>query len=69
VALAFSMPQNIDGNADLRDYLVSIRQIEQRTGLNFFHQLDPEVEERLETTVTPEAWGFDKALATRPSRF
>jgi len=69
VALAFIMPQNIDGNADLRDYLVSIREIEQRTGLNFFHQLDPEVEERLETTITPEAWGFNKALATRPSRF
>ena len=48
LALAFIMPQDVRGNEPLDDYLVTIDDIEARTGLNFFPELTTEVESVLE---------------------
>jgi endonuclease G len=68
-ALAFLMPQTVKGNEDLRSFLVSIDEIERRTGLDFVHELPDTVEQALEAAVEPERWGLDRELATRPSRY
>ncbi len=55
-ALAFIIPQNPDPDKRKHEYLVSIRTIEQKTGLNFFSALPSEAEELLETTVNRRVW-------------
>jgi len=50
--LAFRMPHKaIPRNVDVSEYLVSIRDIEDETGLDFLHELPDDVENLLETTV------------------
>ncbi|MFP4294473.1 MAG: DNA/RNA non-specific endonuclease [Halothiobacillaceae bacterium] len=58
VALAFLMPQTVAQDAEPTDYLVTIREIERRTGLDFFHELPDDIENRLETTITTDAWAL-----------
>jgi endonuclease G len=48
--LAFRMPQKpIPANVDISKYLVTVRDIEKETGLNFFRQLPDDLEEQIET--------------------
>lgn len=67
--LAFIVPQTVRGEEDLRDFLSSVRDIEARTGLDFFHELDDAQEARVENAITPQAWGFTPELARRPPRY
>lgn len=68
LALAFIMPQEVRGDEPLDRYLVSINEVEARTGLNFFPNL-PEVEaERLEGSVRIQGWGLEE-VARLPGRF
>ncbi|WP_346795395.1 DNA/RNA non-specific endonuclease [Halomonas sp. Bachu 37] len=67
-ALAFIMPQDVRGNEPLDDFLVSIDEIEARTGLNFFPRLMDELERQLESQVDTEGWALE-AVAKRPGRF
>lgn len=67
-ALAFMMPQEVNGDEPLDRYLVSIDEIETRTGLDFFPQLAPTVAESLEGKVQTQGWGLDE-VARLPSRF
>ncbi|WP_043528040.1 DNA/RNA non-specific endonuclease [Litchfieldella xinjiangensis] len=67
-AVAFLVPQDVSGNEPLDRYLVSIDEIELRTGLNFFPNLTPDMEARLESGVRTEGWGIDE-IARLPSRF
>jgi endonuclease G len=54
--LAFRMPhKSIASDADLSEYLVSVREIEEETGLDFLHTLPDDVEEEIETSVW-EIW-------------
>ncbi|MBF8224452.1 DNA/RNA non-specific endonuclease [Halomonas sp. 328] len=67
-ALAFIMPQEVRGDEPLDDYLVSIDEVEARTGLNFFPNL-PEAEAvRLEGRVHARGWGLEE-VARLPGRF
>ena len=51
-ALAFRMPHKaIPSNVDVSNYLVSVRDIEDETGLDFLHELPDDLENLLETTV------------------
>ncbi|HBP40356.1 MAG: DNA/RNA non-specific endonuclease [Vreelandella alkaliphila] len=68
LALAFIMPQDVSGNESLADYLVTIDEIEARTGLNFFPDLTPEVEAILEGELRTQGWALDE-VAQRPGRF
>lgn len=66
--LAFIMPQKVRGNEPLDDYLVTIDEIEARTGLNFFPDLTPAVEQTLEGRVNTHGWALED-VAHKPGRF
>ncbi|MEQ6916964.1 DNA/RNA non-specific endonuclease [Halomonas aquatica] len=67
-ALAFIMPQRVSGDEPLDDFLVSIDDVEARTGLDFFPQLSREAAEALEGGVQTAGWGIDE-VARLPGRF
>ena len=67
LALAFIMPQDVRGNEPLDDYLVTINDIEARTGLNFFPDLTPEMETVLEGELRTQGWALEE-VARRPGR-
>lgn len=54
--LAFIMPQQVYGNEPLSQYLVSIRDVENATGLNFLAALPEDIQDQLETTILHEPW-------------
>jgi|TARA_R110000851_G_scaffold174036_2_gene320313 endonuclease G len=68
LALAFIMPQDVRGNEPLDDYLVTIDEIEARTGLNFFPDLTPAVEAVLEGELRTQGWALEE-VARRPGRY
>lgn len=62
-ALAFWMEHRDYGNieltnAQMAERIISIDQLEQNTGIDFFHNLPDNVESVVESIVTPSAWGF-----------
>ncbi|QTF93586.1 DNA/RNA non-specific endonuclease [Halomonas sp. BM-2019] len=66
--LAFLMPQEVRGDEPLDAYLVSVDEIEARTGLNFFPRLPEPVAEVLEGEVVTRGWALEE-VARRPGRF
>ncbi|AIA73325.1 DNA/RNA non-specific endonuclease [Halomonas sp. XH26] len=68
LALAFIMPQDVRGNEPLDDYLVTIDEIESRTGLNFFPDLAAEREAVLEGQLRTQGWALEE-VSRRPGRF
>lgn len=68
LALAFIMPQDVRGNEPLDDYLVTIDEIEARTGLNFFPDLTPAMEAVLEGELRTQGWALEE-VAKKPGRF
>ena len=66
--LAFIMPQNARGNESLMNFLVTVDEVEKRTGLDFFSQLNDSVERLVESSVEPAAWQLKK-VARLPSRY
>jgi len=46
-----------DGQA-LKQYVISIDQLEQHTGIDFFCNLPDDIEEKAESSVAANAWGF-----------
>ena len=54
-AIAFIYP-NGHSNGRLRQYAVSVDEVEQRTGLDFFPTLPTKEQEQLESTVNLDAW-------------
>lgn len=67
-ALAFFMPQDVSGNEPLARFLVTIDEIEARTGLDFFPQLADPIERHMEGRVDTGGWGLE-AISTRPGRY
>ncbi|AMD01304.1 MULTISPECIES: DNA/RNA non-specific endonuclease [Halomonas] len=68
MALAFIMPQDVRGDEPLDDYLVSINEVEARTGLNFFPRLPEEAADVLEGEIVAEGWALEE-VARQPARF
>ncbi|WP_431024223.1 DNA/RNA non-specific endonuclease [Halomonas sp. H5] len=68
LALAFIMPQEVRGDEPLDRYLVSIKEVEARTGLNFFPKLSAARAERLEGAVRSRGWDLE-SVARLPGRF
>jgi endonuclease G len=59
-AVAFLLPNEVT-DAPLPRFAVTIDSVEQRTGLDFFPDLlEPDLEERLEGTLSLEEWEFDE---------
>jgi endonuclease G len=54
-AIAFIYPNGYSGGR-LRQYAVSVDEVEQKTGLNFFPYLPNEEQERLKSPVNLDAW-------------
>lgn len=54
--LAFIIPQNAKSNERLEKYVVSIDEVEYRSGFDFIHQLDDDIEDRLESTIELQNW-------------
>ncbi len=48
---------NDDGQA-LKQYVVSIDELEQKTGIDFFCNLPDDIEEKVESNAVANAWGF-----------
>lgn len=57
-ALAFLVPQTVNGKEPLTQFLTSIDNIEAQTGLDFFAQLEDRTEAALEASVLPQPWGL-----------
>lgn len=57
-AIAFFADQtsNSSKNDDLRKYVISIDELEQRTGIDFFCNLPDDVENKVEATAIPDYW-------------
>ena len=54
-AIAFIYPNGPCGGR-LREYAVSVDEVERQTGLDFFPQLPSDVQRRLESPVNLDAW-------------
>lgn len=67
-SLAFIFPQNAKAKSSLMNFVTTIDEVEAQTGIDFFHQLEDDFEERLESSKTPQAWRL-KEVANRPSRY
>lgn len=55
-ALAFLIPQTVDGDEDPAQFLTSIREIEERTGLDFLTALDRPVQDEIELHANRRVW-------------
>ncbi len=54
-AIGFILP-NEKYSVPLRDYAVTVDEVELRTGVDFFYVLDDEVEDNLESNIDIEVW-------------
>lgn len=54
--LAFIMPQEVKGSEAPRQFLTSVKRIEEETGLDFFTELDHDTETKLEAETAPDLW-------------
>lgn len=66
--LAFVIPQDVRGNEPLDRFITSIDHVEALTGLDFFHELEDSLENRLEGRIDPSHWPL-KAASQLPSRY
>ncbi len=66
-AIGFILP-NEGSKADLKSFATTVREVEQVTGLDFFHRLPDTQEELLETTYDPDAWDFSAFSASAKDR-
>jgi len=68
IALAFLMPQTVNGKEPLAQFVTSIDNIEAQTGIDFFAELDDRVEAPLEAAIKPLPWNL-QAVSKLPSRY
>lgn len=66
--LGFLMPQTTRGSEPLTKFVVSIDEIEQATGFDFFSKLDDRQEVRLEALQNDPRWRLSD-VARKPSRY
>ncbi|MGR9052055.1 MAG: DNA/RNA non-specific endonuclease [Gammaproteobacteria bacterium] len=66
--LAFLMPQRVKGSEPLTRFVTSVDNIERLTGLDFFKDLDDDVENRLEAAADASAWQLQK-VAKLPAKY
>ena len=55
--IAFLLPQ-IGCTGELKDYIVTVNTIESLTGLDFFPELEPSIENKAESQYEPSKWGL-----------
>lgn len=57
-ALAFWVEHTNNNDTNLKKYVISIDELEEKTGIDFFCNLPDEIEQAVERNVAPAAWGF-----------
>lgn len=67
-ALAFLVPQTVKGNEPLGDFVTTIDEIEKQTSFDFFPNLDPQIQRKLEASSDPKEWNLE-AVNKLPSRY
>ena len=55
--IGFLLP-NIGSSSELKSFIVSVDSIESITGIDFFHELPDEIENKLESEIKLKDWGF-----------
>ena len=55
--IAFLMP-HVNSNKPLYDFVVSVDEIEELTGIDFFPELEDTLENKLEASSSYKDWGF-----------
>jgi len=68
VSLAFLVPQTVNGKEPLDQYVTNIDNIEAKTGLDFFPNLDDKTEAALESGMDTRAWHLQE-IAKLPGRY
>ncbi|MDD5411145.1 MAG: DNA/RNA non-specific endonuclease [Methylobacter sp.] len=68
IALAFLIPQTVNGKEPLAQFVTSIDNIEAQTGIDFFAELDDRVEAPLEAAIDLLPWNL-QAVSKLPSRY
>jgi len=68
-AIAFILP-NRRGTRPLKDYAVAIDEVEDRTGIDFFHELPDAMENKLEASASTGDWSFSSSssYSRRPNK-
>jgi len=61
IALAFLIPQTVNGKESLAQFVTNIDSIEAQTGIDFFAELDDRVESPVEAAIEPLPWGLQTA--------
>lgn len=61
-AIAFLMPQQ-PTFSDLKAYSISVRELEELTGFDFFPHLGQREQDRMEKAITWSAWNFEATFA------
>lgn len=67
-AIAFLVPQDVHGDEPLTTYVATVREVEQRAGLDFFSELPREQQDRFENVASPAYWKMDQ-YADAPARY
>lgn len=57
-AMAFWVEHTANSDTDLAKYVISIDELEEKTGIDFFCNLPDEIENKVESNLVPTAWGF-----------
>lgn len=60
--LAVVMNQDVQGSQPLKKYVKTVDYIEQKTGLDFFHEVDDSIENPLEANLPDESWELHQVL-------
>jgi endonuclease G len=66
IALAFLIPQTVNGHESLAQFVTNIDNIEMQTGIDFFTELDDRVEAHLEGAIEPLPWDLPAANKLLP---
>lgn len=66
-AIGFVLP-NEGSKQDVTEFAMSVREVEEITGLDFFHRLPDPLEEELETTLNLDLWDFTPFQATAKAK-
>ncbi|MFZ2406086.1 MAG: DNA/RNA non-specific endonuclease [Methylobacter sp.] len=66
IALAFLVPQTVNGKEPLAQFVTNIDNIEAQTGIDFFAELDDRIEAHLEAAIEPLPWDL-QAVSKLPS--
>ncbi|GHV02918.1 DNA/RNA non-specific endonuclease [Campylobacterota bacterium] len=63
--LAFIVPQGVEGNERLSQFVVSVDEVEKLSGFDLFSRLPDPLENELESAIAPAAWQISKTVRNR----